>query len=221
MIDATLPTEQAVEAYIREIYARGIALGKTRLEFHRFLQNEVAALASKFSFAATKEYVLANFRGNRNGRIDVVWTIGSIPVVAIEIDARFRAKSIRKLLSSKSNLQFWVYYGVRPFEPFVNAIDVAGRIKTIHVASRFVKPRPSHGSPASIERTTEQPPTIKKYSLAEIRRQWPNAYEIWSDEQDRLLETRFYRGLPISEIAKALQRRPSAIRARIRKLKLE
>ena len=136
MNEPTLPNEQEVRAYIREIYAQGVALGGNKTEFHTFMQNAIAELASKFSLVPTKEYVLPKFRGDRDGWIDVVWSIGSIPVVAIEIDSICRTKSIKKLLASNSNLLFWVYYGHSPFEFFVKSIDLTGRIKVIHFPTR-------------------------------------------------------------------------------------
>jgi hypothetical protein len=133
-----LPNEQTVRTCIEEIYVRGVELGKTKIEFHTFLKNKIAALANKFFLTPEKEYVLPDFRGdNHNGYIDVVWAIGSIPIVAIEIDSALREKSVKKLLASNANLLFWVYYGVSPFEPLVNSVDIAGRIKVLHFPLRF------------------------------------------------------------------------------------
>jgi hypothetical protein len=120
----SLPNEQTIKTYIEEIYVRGVELGITKVELHQFLQKKIAALGNEFFLVPEKEFVLPNFRGDKhNGYIDVVWAIGSIPIVAIEIDSALREKSVRKLLASNANFLFWVYYGNRPFEPFVNSID--------------------------------------------------------------------------------------------------
>ncbi len=135
----TLPNEQAVRTYIEEIYLQAITLDKTKIEFHAFLQDKIAELASTFSLTPTKEYVLPNFRGDRDGHIDVAWCIGSIPVVAIEIDSICRTKSVKKLISSNSNLLFWVYYGASPFKSFIRSIDLTGKINVIHFPTKFGK----------------------------------------------------------------------------------
>jgi hypothetical protein len=136
MSEPALPNEQAVRENIEDIYLQVIALDKTKSEFHTLLQNEIAELSSKFSLIPVKEYVLPKFRGNKDGWIDVVWCVGSIPVVAIEIDSICRTKSINKLLASNANLLFWVYYGHSPFESFVKSIDLTRRVRVIHFPTR-------------------------------------------------------------------------------------
>jgi hypothetical protein len=211
-----LPDEQAIKTYIEEIYVRSIEAGTKKAELHTFFQDEIAALASEFYLAPEKEFVLPNFRGNHhNGYIDVVWAIGSIPIVAIEIDSALREKSVKKLLASNANLLFWVYYGNLPFEPLVNAIDIAGRINVLHFSSKF---RVKHQSPKSIEVVDTKP--SKSYSVTKIRTKYPNAYEKWSSKQDELLKGFFEKGLSVSEMANKLQRKSGAIRSRIKKLGL-
>ena len=217
----SLPNEQTIRTYIEEIYVRGVQLGKTRIEFHPFLQNKIAALANEFFLTPQKEYVLPDFRGdNHNGYIDVVWAIGSIPIVAIEIDSALREKSVKKLLASNANLLFWVYYGTSPFRSLVNSVDIAGRIKVIHFPSRFGKFGIKPKAAKAIEISKVEPKPIKTYSLADVRIKYPSAYEKWSSEQDAILKEFFKKGLTVSEIAKNLQRKSGAIRARIRKLGL-
>lgn len=61
----------------------------------------------------------------------------------------------------------------------------------------------------------------RAYTLAERRREHPNAYRSWSEaEEQRLLE--LYRtGIPIREIAKQLGRRPGGVTARLEKLAMQ
>ena len=215
----SLPNEQTIKTYIEEIYVRGVELGKTKIELHPFLQEKIAALATEFFLTPEKEFVLPNFRGNRhNGYIDVVWAIGSIPIVAIEIDSALREKSVRKLLASNANLLFWVYYGNHPFEPLVNSIDVADRVKVLHFPSKFGKFGIKHQSSKPVEKIESKP--VKSYSVVEVRTKYPNAYEKWSSEQDDMLKEYFKKGLSISEMANKLQRKSGAIRSRIKKLGL-
>lgn len=215
----SLPDEQAIEAYIEEIYVRGIELGKRKGEIHYFLQSEIAALASEFFLTPEKEFVISNFRGDHhNGHIDVVWAIGSTPIVAIEIDSALREKSLKKLIASNANLLFWVYYGNLPFEPLINSVDLAGRIKVLHFPSKFRRSGIRHQSSKPVEKADAKP--IKSYSFIEVRARYPNAYEKWSNEQDELLKRYFEKGLSVEEMAIKLQRTSGAIRSRIKKLGL-
>lgn len=220
MSEPILPDEHVVRENIKDIYLQAVALDKTKAEFHTLLQNKIAELSSKFSLTPTKEYVLSKFRGDRDGWIDVVWSVGSIPVVAIEIDSICRTKSIKKLLISNANLLFWVYYGYSPFESFVKSIDLTGRVKVIHFPTKFskfgIKPETFKIPEISKDKTTAS----KSYIVSNVRLKYPNAYENWSVEQDNFLSENFKDGMTINELAKHLQRKPGAIRSRMKKLGL-
>ena len=56
--------------------------------------------------------------------------------------------------------------------------------------------------------------------LEAIRRDNPRAYEKWTDEEDAQLRQLFQSQTPPKEIARILQRQPSAIRSRLVKLNL-
>ena len=58
------------------------------------------------------------------------------------------------------------------------------------------------------------------YSVERIRRQYPNAYARWNDEQDRFLREAYGQGQTIAELAAQLGRQPGAIESRLRKLGL-
>jgi DNA-binding NarL/FixJ family response regulator len=68
----------------------------------------------------------------------------------------------------------------------------------------------------------DQPTTGKTYKqrMVEIRQAHPRAYEKWSDQEDARLTDFFRSGISAKEIAKTLQRQPSAIRSRLAKLNL-
>lgn len=56
--------------------------------------------------------------------------------------------------------------------------------------------------------------------LARMKQRYPRAYERWSKEDDTRLRTGITAATPIKEIARQLQRQPSAIRSHIAKLGL-
>ena len=56
--------------------------------------------------------------------------------------------------------------------------------------------------------------------LAKIRERYPRAYERWMEEDDNLLKQKFSEGVSIQDLSEFFQRRPSAIRSRLRKLGL-
>jgi len=53
--------------------------------------------------------------------------------------------------------------------------------------------------------------------LAKIREKHPRAYERWTEEEDNLLKQEFSDGVSVQDLSELLQRRPSAIRSRLRK----
>lgn len=54
--------------------------------------------------------------------------------------------------------------------------------------------------------------------FARIRLQYPKAYEKWAEEEDALLVQEYSNGTSVHEVSDLLQRQPSAIRSRLRKL---
>ena len=217
MYTVTLPNEEELYSYLKEIYIQGVTVNKTRSEFHHFLQNSIADLASKFDLTPVKEYVITNFRANRNGKIDVIWKAGSIPVVAFEIDPCRSVRSLQKLLSLDTNLKFWIYCGISPIKSFITSNDPDGRIKIIQFPTVFTK----FGiKPRTISKASNDNKMLveKSYSFIEVRKSLPNAYEKWTDEQDDYLRASLKIGLPKEVIAQNLSRTEGAIRSRIKKL---
>jgi len=60
----------------------------------------------------------------------------------------------------------------------------------------------------------------KSYSLESIRRQYPRAYENWTDDEDIRLKVEYSKGLSIQLLSERFQRQPSAIRSHLQKLGL-
>lgn len=54
--------------------------------------------------------------------------------------------------------------------------------------------------------------------LAKIREKHPRAYERWTEEEDKLLKQKCSDGVSVQGLSEFFQRRPSAIRSRLRKL---
>ena len=71
---------------------------------------------------------------------------------------------------------------------------------------------------ASMFLQQEEKPKDKVYTLNEKRKQFPNAYKPWSDEDDKLLVTLYDENRSIKELMSIFKRNEGAIHSRIRKL---
>ncbi len=60
----------------------------------------------------------------------------------------------------------------------------------------------------------------KAYDDEQIRREYPKAYAKWTEEEDIRLKNEYAQGKTISDLADTFQRKPSAIHARLQKLRL-
>ncbi len=61
----------------------------------------------------------------------------------------------------------------------------------------------------------DKPP--KSYNLEQIRSKYPRAYERWTEDEDIRLKDEYSGGKTITEVARILQRQPSAVRSRLQK----
>ena len=61
-------------------------------------------------------------------------------------------------------------------------------------------------------------PDRHEEQLQNIKAKYPKAYEPWSAADDELLKTSCVGGMSIDTLAKTLQRQPSAIRSRLKKI---
>lgn len=59
------------------------------------------------------------------------------------------------------------------------------------------------------------------YSVAACRRDYPNAYNTWTQDEDDRLEELFCKGKTTKELSEIFQRKQGAIRSRVKKLELE
>ena len=60
----------------------------------------------------------------------------------------------------------------------------------------------------------------KAYDVEQIRREYPKAYAKWTEEEDIRLKNEYIQGKTITELAEIFQRRRSAVRSRLQKLRL-
>lgn len=61
---------------------------------------------------------------------------------------------------------------------------------------------------------------LKSYRLSDIRKQYPRAYEEWTNDEEAYLIEMFEEGKMVSDIARYLERQPGAVRSRLSKLNL-
>lgn len=102
---------------------------KDYIVFHKLLQLKCSELAKNYSLAGKCEYPVKNRGDGRGGAIDIAWLNDKTRVVLIEIDRRFRNKSIFKLENTTAELKIWIYYGSVPekyerLEKYDNICDV-------------------------------------------------------------------------------------------------
>ncbi|WP_159056384.1 hypothetical protein [Streptomyces sp. DSM 15324] len=64
-------------------------------------------------------------------------------------------------------------------------------------------------------------PASRVYSVDEVRKQYPKAYERWTPEDDQLLLRLHTSGSGVDELAERFARQPNAIRSRLAKLGME
>ncbi|MFJ8637442.1 hypothetical protein [Streptomyces sp. NPDC093568] len=71
---------------------------------------------------------------------------------------------------------------------------------------------------SGVELSLESGPAAQAYSVDEVRKQHPNAYQRWTLEDEQLLLQLHASGSGIDELAGRFARQPSAIRSRLAKL---
>ncbi|MEU1672277.1 hypothetical protein ABZ752_09615 [Streptomyces roseifaciens] len=74
---------------------------------------------------------------------------------------------------------------------------------------------------SAVELPSASSPDPRAYAVEEIRKQYANAYQRWSPEDEELLLERHAAGDSIEALAERFARQPSAIRSRLDKLGVE
>lgn len=80
---------------------------------------------------------------------------------------------------------------------------------------------PASPTPVLTVPVAADPNPAKTYDVAIIRQKHQQAYARWSDEGDEYLRSRCLEGAAIDDLASELERQPSAIRSRLRKLGID
>lgn len=115
-------------------FARLIPKEYTKQAFHNALQTKVVELADEFNLKGIAEYYAYNWHEDgRVGLIDVVWVDYGKPLIAFEIDAATRVKSIQKLLAFDVSSRVWIYYGKRDVTNILNENDTDGLIQVFNM----------------------------------------------------------------------------------------
>ena len=117
---------------------------------------------------------------------------------------------------------FWSWDAGLTYEDIFNAAAEALRLAEPQVGA-VTRPVARNEKPAAVAvtpvATTATRPTYHE-RLAEIKKTARRAYEPWTQEEEARLKDLCLRGLSPHQIARQLQRQPSAIRSRLVKLGL-
>ena len=134
----------------------------------------------------------------------------SILVVVIPKGENFYAQEIKNLTPKRD------YDLTEEFQKFEEIFNRVKEIDLIHFKRKAIQTISENKSNIKKKSRTKQ--KGKAYSINEIRKNHPNAYEKWSPEEDQRLIKEFHEGLSSSEIVKRHQRKEGAIHARLKKL---
>jgi hypothetical protein len=171
-------------------------------------------IGTEFGFSSYSWYEMPNlFNDGRNRFISVVWKTGNEIVVAFQVrrkrlnpDIVTSLKDRRKMFHLKAKEKY-----------IVNISEKTGRPYFFRVTDWSRKPL----EPVKSTRTTSfDLEETKAYSLDEIRRKHPRAYENWTEAEDAELANYYKEGLSVSQLAEKHQRKRGAIHSRLKKLGL-
>lgn len=157
-----------------------------------------------------KKLILVEVKMRKPRTVDQVWISGrmvsmyqqfwddAILVMVIDKDDIFYAQEICNLDPSKKNYDVRIdFRRIEEMFERVQAKDLSNfKNKALEIMKR------------------------KTFSMDQVRKKYPKAYEKWTSEEDKLLRKEFQEGLTNSEIAKLHQRKSGAIHARLKKLGL-
>lgn len=120
----------------------------------------------------------------------------------------------------KEELSFLVqrlsYYQIDYFSP--EDIKEIG-VEAVEISlNQPVQSQTSHT--VSYNKNLQQDLLKKKYSLKDIRKIHPRAYEAWSKDEDERLRQRYEQGVTINNLSIEFERQPSAICSRLKKMSL-
>jgi hypothetical protein len=181
-------------------------------------EDRIFKIGKDLGFNSYTWYEVPNLLNDGRTRfISVVWMTGKDIEVAFQVRKRRRNPHITMSLKDRRKL----HHLPAKEKYIVNVSEKTGRPYFFRVTDSDNKDL--------LERTTESKPEkafsiqqneTKTYSLEEIRKKYPRAYESWTENEDDQLISQYNEKLTIREIANRHQRQRGAIRARLIKLGL-
>ncbi|MDB9423430.1 Holliday junction resolvase-like protein [Microcystis aeruginosa CS-564/01] len=98
---------------------------------------------------------------------------------------------------------------------------IAKAINAGRVRFEVVRPETSKQEGArDYDKSSEEALPKKSYSIKDIQKTHPRAYEPWTKAEDERLRQRYKQGIVINDLAREFQRKPGGIRSRLKKLGL-
>jgi len=182
-------------------------------EIQRFCEHECAHFTAEVPLEPIQHQDSDNMR---KGIVDVFIRTKDNRVFAIEIDRANKRWSLDKLLhcSRRYNaVPIWIRWRgsiTRNLPASVVVADIAERFVTVindHVLQ--------HEFPGKIKKTSS---LDKAYSVADIRKTYPNAYKPWTEADDIKLICLHREGVGFIELAQQFGRKVGAISSRIKHL---
>lgn len=200
---------------------------------HRRAQERLWKMGRDYGFWVRLEYEVPDLVVNgKMSRIDVAWISQDRVTAAFEVrikkhnlDVPTTRKDIRKLKKLRAQEKFIVNVSSTTGKAYfyrVSEKTVVATPKPLRSLERFKKysthAQAAERKPLDRPRITQE--QAKSYSVEEIRRDYPRAYEKWTPEEDKALVERYKEGVTISQLARVHQRKLGAIHSRLRKLGL-
>jgi hypothetical protein len=184
---------------------------------HGFAQTRLWELGKELGFYSIMEYGIPDLtKEGRRSYIDVVWKSKFGIEFAFEIRRKIHDLDLVTTLKDTNKLQNLV--AKRRF--VVNVSEMTGKTYFCEIPNEPVTPIPEHVFHGRIESSSSNMTKKKTYSVNEIRKDYPKAYEKWTAAEDSELSRSCREGLSIHRLAERHQRNEGAIRSRLRKLGL-
>lgn len=178
--------------------------GGNRGYTHRLAQERLREIGTKHGLRTTFQYYESGTAQYPRQLTVVLWRDDSRTIAAFEIVPKLRN------LNAVTN-----YYDVKKLA------DTEAQVKFIVNVSRMTGKAYFHRLQEN--GTIECAPVSEEtyaHNLEDIKKIYPRAYDLWTQEEDNALIKEYKEGVPIHELARAHQRKIRAITARLEKLGL-
>jgi len=186
---------------------------------HKLAQERLWRMGRELGFMAILEYEAPDLvKTGRRSFIDVIWKSQKGIVAAFEVRTKKQNLDIVRTQKDKTKLEHLIAQA----KFIVNVSETTGKayfhkmVDSLRAEAFPSKPRSMVTQPVSIADRKQE----KSYSVEEIRRKYPRAYEKWTSEEDAELVKRYGEGINVSKLAELHQRQKGAIHSRLVKLGL-